>query len=435
MDTVAIREDWVGRVIDGRFPLLQWLGGSESGDVFLTELQGHPSHKAAIKLIAADSVDAETYVAGWAATMSLSHPRLMRLFHTGHCRIDAVELLYVVTEYAEEVLSEIIPERPLTPTEAREMLKPVIDALSFLHGKGFVHGHLKPSNIMVIDDQIKLSADTIHAEGDHRKHFPALRIYRAPETATGAISPAADLWSLGVTLVEALTQHPPVWDRSVSREPVVPESVPQPFAAIAQGCLRPEPATRCTLGDVEAFLKTSRPLPAPVKTTARNAPAKLGLTSFVAAALVLFAVIAILLSRTHLTRPTSPAEEQQAAPAVAVAPSKNPQPARRTSKGPSPNSAIVQRVLPDVPRFASETIHGSFYVIIRVTVDSSGNVSDAVFDIPGPSKYFANLARQAARQWRFNPAQVSGQAVPSEWILRFQFKRSGVEVTPIEKSP
>ena len=32
MNTAAVRESWIGRVIDGKFPLLQWLGGSEGGE-------------------------------------------------------------------------------------------------------------------------------------------------------------------------------------------------------------------------------------------------------------------------------------------------------------------------------------------------------------------------------------------------------------------
>ena len=85
MSTAIVRKDhdWVGRLIDGRFTLLQWLGGSESSDVFLTELPENPSQKAAIKLMSADAVDADAYIAGWAATTTLSHPHLIRLFHTG----------------------------------------------------------------------------------------------------------------------------------------------------------------------------------------------------------------------------------------------------------------------------------------------------------------------------------------------------------------
>src|SRR6267154_235951 len=173
MNTAAIREDWVGRVIDGGFTLLRWLGGSARGEVFLTELPGHPEQKAAIKLIPADAADAVAPVAAWAATTTLSHPHLMRLFHTGRCEIHTASLLYVVMEYAEEDLSQIIPERPLTASETREMLHPVLDALAYLHNRGLVHGHLRPSNVMVVDNQVKISGDGIHVVGADGGHFSA----------------------------------------------------------------------------------------------------------------------------------------------------------------------------------------------------------------------------------------------------------------------
>jgi serine/threonine-protein kinase len=435
MTTAAIRSDWVGRIIDGRFTLLQWLGGSEWSGVYLTELQGPRSQKAAIKLIPADAGDAEAYIAGWAVTTTLSHPHLMHLFHTGRCQIDSVELLYVVTEYAEEVLSEIIPDRPLTPREANEMLVPVLDALFYLHEKGFVHGHLKLSNIMVVDNQVKLSGDSLEIKGELGKHFPALRVYDAPEVAIERISPAADVWSLGVTLVEALTQHPPVWDRSTNRDPAVPESIPQPFADIAQECLRFDPARRCTLSDVKARLEPARSLPNPARKIGRTVPAKLRVTALIAAALVLLAVIAVLQLRSHQTRPSLPTGKQRPVPTTAALPPRSPVPGTQTSKSVGVKGAVVERVLPDVPRSASMTIHGKVEVRIRVTVDPSGDVSNAAFDSPGVSKYFANLALQAARNWRFKPAQVDGQAVSSVWILRFQFRQTGTEVTPVEASP
>jgi TonB family protein len=74
-------------------------------------------------------------------------------------------------------------------------------------------------------------------------------------------------------------------------------------------------------------------------------------------------------------------------------------------------------------------------VSVQVSVDASGDVSQAKFVSPGPSKYFANLALAAARRWRFNPPQVDGQAVVSEWILRFQFGRTSTQVFPAEIKP
>jgi serine/threonine-protein kinase len=447
--TEAFRSDWIGLVIDGKFILLQWLGGSELSAVFLTELPGDGSRKAAIKLIPADTADAEARLAGWAAASTLSHPHLMRIYHCGRCQIGAVPLLYAVTEYADEILSQILLERPLTPAEAGEMLDPLLDALSYLHGKGFVHGSLQPSEIMAVDDQLKISSDNLLRAGEPGKHLLVPGVHLAPEAASGKISPAADLWSLGVTLVEALTQHPPAWERSTNGEPTVPWSVPQPFAGIARECMRLSPERRCTLGDVKARIQAARS-----GNTERTALAKLRVPAIVAVALVMLAVAAVLLLRSRPSEPATPAAVEQPAPATAELPPQSPAPATQSSStattalppsSPAPetsssNAAMVkgdvaERVQPDVPEKVRATIHGKVLVSIRVTVDPGGNVSQAEVASQGPSKYFAKLALQAAQQWKFNPPQVNGQTVSSEWVLRFQFGQTATEITPVKVTP
>ena len=80
----------------------------------------------------------------------------MKIYTHGRCEIDGVPCFFVVTEYADEVLADILRERPLTPDEARDMLSPALAALSYLHAKGLVHGRLNPSNIMAAGDSIAL---------------------------------------------------------------------------------------------------------------------------------------------------------------------------------------------------------------------------------------------------------------------------------------
>jgi TonB family protein len=430
MNTAAVRANWIGQVIDSRFTLLQWLGSSASSDVFLTELQGPGSQKAAIKLIQADADGPNTYLSRWQVAATLSHPHLLRLFHFGRWQINTAPLLYVVMEYAEEDLLQILPQRPLTPDEAREMLCPLLDALSYLHEKGFVHGHLKPSNIMVVDDQLKLSSDSLSRPGELDKIISASNLYAPPETE---ISPAADVWSLGMTLVEALTQRQPTWDRATHGDPIVPKSLPQPFADIARECLRSDPAHRCTVADIKAHLKPARLLQTPAK-NAGEMPAKVRVL-LIAAALALLAVIAVLKFGFHQGRTSLPNQAQQAAPANTTIPAQPQAPRNQTPKGTVIKSAVIERVLPDVPRAASRTIQGKVTVRIRVTVDPRGEVSRVKVDSVGPSKYFANLALQAARRWKFKPAQVDGQTVSSVWVLQFQFRQTATEVTPIETSP
>lgn len=442
MNSAIIRSEWMGRIIDGKFVLLQWLGGSQWSGVFLTELQQtDQSQKAAIKLIPADVGDAADQLSRWDLTIPISHPHLMRLFDAGRCQIDGVPLLYAVTEYSEEILSQILPERPLTPTETKEMLGQVIDGLTYVHGKGLVHGHLKPSNILVVDDQLKLSSDNLHVTGKPAKRVSEMDVYDAPETATGSIFPSADIWSLGVTLVEALTGQPLAWNRSTHREPIMPESIPQPFSEIIRKCLRIDPTRRCTLSDVKAYLEPEGLLPDPAgiatvdEEPVKKSPGKLPMMALVAAVLVLFAVAAVLRMRSHPTEPSSPTETAQTAPSASTLPPPTPVPATRIPNGATVKGAVAEQVQPVVLPSARESIEGHVNLKIRVTVDADGHVSDATFDSPGPSRYFAKVALQAAQQWTFKPAQVGGQPVSSIWILQYEFSQAATTVNPIEVAP
>jgi TonB family protein len=97
--------------------------------------------------------------------------------------------------------------------------------------------------------------------------------------------------------------------------------------------------------------------------------------------------------------------------------------------------SVRQQVQPDVSRNALNTITGRLKVAIQASVDASGNVSQAKFVSPGPSQYFANRAMAAAQRWKFNPPQLNGHAAESEWLLRFQFTPTSVQVFPAEVKP
>src|SRR5439155_25658396 len=117
-------KEWEGQVVDSQFCLLQYLGSSEHSAVFLTNYGDHPEpQKAAIKLVQEDLASAAFQLSRWELAAKLSHPNLIRLFHTGRCRLNNIGLLYVVMEYAEEDLSHVLPHRPLTGGEAGEMLE------------------------------------------------------------------------------------------------------------------------------------------------------------------------------------------------------------------------------------------------------------------------------------------------------------------------
>jgi TonB family protein len=266
-------KQWEGQVVEGIFLLRQFLGGSDHSAVFLTDYNEGEPQKAVIKLFPADPATADLQISSWESAAQLSHPNLLRLFSGGRCKLQGNDLLYLVMEYAEEDLSQILPQRALTPEEVRDMLGPVLDTLEHLHGRGFVHGDLKPANILATGDRLKLSSDAISRIGEPQSMARRAGAYDPPEAITGRLTPAADIWSMGTTLVEVLTQHLPEWQPGPNREPVVPANIPAPFQEIARECLRLEPERRISVAEIGVRLNSRAAAAAATASVAASLPA------------------------------------------------------------------------------------------------------------------------------------------------------------------
>jgi TonB family protein len=480
---------WEGQKVNGEFLLRHYLGGCDDSAVFLTEHGEREFEKAAIKLIPADSRSAQIQLSRWAQAAKLSHPHLIRLSQMGRCRLGGMELLYVVMEYADENLSQVLPYRPLTSAEALDMLEPVLDALAYVHGKGFAHGRMKPANIMAVADQLKISSDSLCPVGEWCGDVRKPSVYDPPEIASAGNSPAGDIWSLGMTLVETLTQCVAVWEGAEQAEPVLPQTLPAQFVDIAHHCLRRDPQRRWTVADVAMRLQATPPAPAPapqiqatakLQTTARPQgafavrPQKASSKSryivpTLAVGLVLAAMLVVprLLNRSS-EAPRTPAIAVEQVPAqskvqpipepnrempetavpaqgtsdkkqvptiAASAPPPLPEARAKTTTGDLVQGEVVNQVLPDVSQKSRDTIRGTVRVSVRVRVDPSGNVVGADIDSPGPSKFFADRALQAAQRWEFQPPTVDGQEVSSEWVLRFEFTSTATNVVPVQAAP
>jgi TonB family protein len=93
---------------------------------------------------------------------------------------------------------------------------------------------------------------------------------------------------------------------------------------------------------------------------------------------------------------------------------------------------IVQQVLPDVSKSSLRTIHGTIKVKLRVYIDPTGTVQRVQIESAGPSKYFANKASEAAKQWKFAAPLSNGKGVPSEWNLEFRFERTATRAHAVQ---
>ena len=530
-----------GQIVDGRYRLVLYLGGSDHSAVFLTELP-NTRERAAIKLIGSDPAETDSQLSRLRRAAKLSHPHLARILEIGQAQIGSAHVVYLVTDYAEEDLSLILPDRPLSPEEVREMLPLIIDTMRYLHSHGFVHARMKPSNIQAVNDQLKLSIDGVCTPHERGSSGEKSSPYDPPELAPTGPSTAGDVWSLGMTIVEVLTQRLPIWEWTGHADPPAPRNLPAPFLEIVRNCLRRDPAMRCTLREISENLE-----PQPVqqaesaRIAAMNAAPTLKTTSYGAASsqperapamnplpqksnshfvvqaaafvLVLAAVIAIPRYFRHsakatgseplsasaaapdtvktdapkievasqpvsqpvsqpaaqpLSKPTirpaaqptpppaspKPESAPKAAAHVSAPRAKAPDPEPFAAKKPAPPAAarsprpvmnspastpsrgqVAHKAMPDVSQKALETIRGKVRVSVKVNVDASGRVTNAAFEAPGPSKYFADAAIHAAKNWTFAPPSSNGEKVPSEWLLRFEFAPAGAETFPAEINP
>jgi TonB family protein len=425
---IETSKKWEGRVIDGRFTLRQWLGGSDHSAVFLTERDG--KQKAAIKLIAVQNRPSnhgeENRLSAWAGTSTISHPNLIRLFEFGRCQIEGERLLFVVMEYAEEDLGQIVPQRRLDPTEVAEMLPPIVEALSFLHEQGFVHGGIKPSNIFAVDNHVKISAENLHHIGEPAEHKNGS--YNPPEAVSG-LSPAADVWSLGALLVTVLSQQEPDEQMRGRVQPFVSEAVREPYRTIAQRCLRTNPEQRCNLNNILSGTPDSQ------TTEQQESIVRRRKAQWVWVALLAgIIVLALFVGRMTLHR-QGKSSKASATPAQSAASQSPPSaPLKSTPLG-TQRGDVLRQVQPEVSRQAQNTIRGRVKVIVEVAVNDSGEVTAAKLVSPGPSRYFAAKALTASRAWKFLPSQVDGQPSSSTWTLRFEFGRGSTEVIPKETKP
>ncbi|HET9213595.1 MAG TPA: serine/threonine-protein kinase [Gaiellaceae bacterium] len=210
---VALSEQ---NLVLGRYRPLRPLGSGGSGSVWLARDE-HAGREVALKVVAREGkagLRAEREVE---AATRLRHPRCLRALALARDE----RHVYVAYPYvAGRTLREELRGGGLDDWRAVEAGAQVLEALAHAHGKGVVHRDVKPANVMVeAGDELSVRlldfglaqldhADTLTAAGD----VPGTLAYIAPERLVGGeATGAADVWSVGVLLWEALAGRHPFW--------------------------------------------------------------------------------------------------------------------------------------------------------------------------------------------------------------------------------
>lgn len=247
--------------------------------------------RVAVKVFRAD-VDARERFRIEAVTLAaLNHPGLVRVFDAGDHQGDAFLVLELVD--GPTLARSMRDQGPFAPDEVAEIGARVADALAHVHAAGVVHRDVTPSNILCgADGRPKLADFGIARLVDTaRLTAPAMAIgtaaYMAPEQVLGEdVTPAADVYSLGLVLLEMLTgaraYDGPTREVAVARlvrPPRLPAELPRDWRRLIRGMTGLDPASRPSAREVRDRLLSMggvhRPSVVPL-TAAIPAPAASG---------------------------------------------------------------------------------------------------------------------------------------------------------------
>ncbi len=269
-----------GNVLAKRFRIERFLGRGGMGEVY--EAGDSQSHTyVALKVIREDIADQPQMIARLRAEMvlarSVTHRNVCRVFELHESGVAGIstgagngtpELLFITMELLRgETLSKRLERTgPLSPQQAGNIVKQLIAALSAAHEAGVVHGDLKPLNIMlepmggenafravIMDFGIAAASgqqassvltENLRSPGGSPGYMPP------EQSQQRELSPATDIYALGVVILEMLTgRKPPA--AGLRRNAAISATLPSEWKRVVRRCLEADPKQRFqTAGEV-----------------------------------------------------------------------------------------------------------------------------------------------------------------------------------------
>ncbi|UAC49349.1 Stk1 family PASTA domain-containing Ser/Thr kinase [Bacillus aquiflavi] len=207
----------IGRRINGRYKVLEIIGGGGMANVYLAH-DMILDRDVAVKILRLDFANDEEFIRRFRreaqSATSLVHPNIVSIYDVG----EEGDIYYIVMEFVDgQTLKQYIQQNsPLKVEKAIEIMKQLTSAISHAHQNHIIHRDIKPQNILMDKDgnvkitdfgiAMALSATTITQTNSVLGSVH----YLSPEQARGGMANRkSDIYSLGIVMFELLTGRLP----------------------------------------------------------------------------------------------------------------------------------------------------------------------------------------------------------------------------------
>lgn len=243
----------MGRLLAGRYRVLRRIGGGGMGSVFEAE-DTALERRVAVKLLAGVDTGDRGFLREARALSRLRHPGIVRLYDAGTDSGDAFLVLELV---GGTTLRDLMARGPMPAADVTRVGRELAEALAHAHSLGVVHRDLSPGNVLIDESgRVRLAdfgiarlSEATATIGGEVWGTPA---YMAPEQVAGdQVGPPADVYALGLVLLEALTGErafpgspTEAGFARLHRDPQVPDSLPAGWAPLLRAMTARRPADR-----------------------------------------------------------------------------------------------------------------------------------------------------------------------------------------------
>ena len=238
----------------GNYDLVRRIDVGGMGEVYLAHQLSAFGRAVAIKIIRSDLVHDMTARARFLreaeVSAHLKHEHILPLFEFGEDQ----GRLFLVTPYIEGgTLARRLKSGPLSLAEVHQLFVPLVQAVAYIHRRGVIHRDLKPTNILLDDEDgqiyVRLIDFGIASVWGNTASPPLTTAgneigtiaYMAPERLSGVAAPSNDIFSLGVILYQMLTGNYPVGQQ--------PLNLPEPLEYVVRRCIAIRPEERFATAD------------------------------------------------------------------------------------------------------------------------------------------------------------------------------------------